>query len=130
MSRPVHFEIQADDPNRAIDFYETALGWSFTKAEGEEYWSIETGPSSKPGINGALIPRKGPPPPVTGGVPLVGYVVTVEVGDLDTMLHAVNNAGGSIVVPASQVAGIGRLAYAKDTEGNIFGLRKSAAAKA
>ena len=129
MSRPVHFEIQADDPDRAVDFYETALGWSFTKAGGDDYWSIDTGPATKPGINGALIRRKGPPPS-TGGVPLVGYVVTVEVGDLDTMLHAVANAGGTIVVPVSHVAGVGKLAYAKDTEGNIFGLRQSATPKA
>jgi hypothetical protein len=128
MSRPVHFEIQADDPDRAIDFYETALGWSFTRVGSDEYWSIDTGPASKPGINGALIRRKGPPPPSTGGVLLVGYVVTVEVGDLDTMLHAVANAGGTIVVPANEVAGVGKLAYAKDTEGNIFGLRQTALA--
>lgn len=129
MSRPVHFEIQADDPDRAIDFYETALGWSFAKAGGDDYWTIDTGPASKPGINGALIRRKGHAQQATGIAPPVGYVVTVEVGDLDTMLHAVTNAGGTIVVPMSEVAGVGKLAYAKDTEGNVFGLRQSTSTK-
>jgi predicted enzyme related to lactoylglutathione lyase len=31
MPRPVHFEIQAVDPKRAIAFYSALLGWSFNK---------------------------------------------------------------------------------------------------
>jgi len=29
MSRPVHFEIHADDPGRARAFYESVFGWGF-----------------------------------------------------------------------------------------------------
>ncbi|HEX6067919.1 MAG TPA: VOC family protein [Nitrososphaera sp.] len=31
MPRPIHFDITADDPKRAIKFYETAFGWKFQK---------------------------------------------------------------------------------------------------
>ena len=31
MPRPVHFEIHATDPQRAIRFYTQLFGWTFTK---------------------------------------------------------------------------------------------------
>ena len=34
MARVVHFELPADDPERAIAFYEQAFGWKFEKWEG------------------------------------------------------------------------------------------------
>src|SRR6185436_19469492 len=53
MNRPVHFEIPAKDPARAIKFYEGAFGWTFKKWDGPmPYWMITTGPGSEPGING------------------------------------------------------------------------------
>ena len=58
MARPVHFEIHAEDPERAIAFYETALGWSFSEVMPGAYWLITTGAADKPGINGGLKRRK------------------------------------------------------------------------
>jgi predicted enzyme related to lactoylglutathione lyase len=44
MARVVHFEIHADEPERAIEFYQSALGWEFSKWGGSgEYWLIITG---------------------------------------------------------------------------------------
>ncbi len=46
MNRVVHFEIMADDPDRAQKFYEACFGWTFQKM-GEEfggYRVIMTGP--------------------------------------------------------------------------------------
>ncbi len=41
MSRVVHFEIPADDPARAVKFYEKVFGWKFQKWEGPmEYWLV------------------------------------------------------------------------------------------
>ncbi|WP_424204801.1 VOC family protein [Sulfuricaulis sp.] len=34
MPRVVHFELPADDPQRAVAFYEKAFGWTITKWEG------------------------------------------------------------------------------------------------
>ena len=34
MPRPVHFEIQADNPERAIKFYRELFGWEFNQWEG------------------------------------------------------------------------------------------------
>jgi hypothetical protein len=61
MSRVVHFEIQASQPQTLIDFSSGLFGWSFTKWEGPaRHWLIETGPSDTPGINGGLLPQPGP----------------------------------------------------------------------
>ena len=51
MPRPIHFEIPADNPDRAIAFYQSAFGWQFMKWEGPQpYWLITTGPKDTPGI--------------------------------------------------------------------------------
>ena len=34
MARLVHFDMQADDPEHAIQFYEGVLGWKFQQWEG------------------------------------------------------------------------------------------------
>ncbi|MGZ6925056.1 VOC family protein, partial [Oryzihumus sp.] len=58
MSRVVHFEIQADDVERAKAFYGAAFGWEFqdwSGATGSAYWGIVSGPEDEPGINGGLL---------------------------------------------------------------------------
>ena len=47
------------------------------------------------------------------------------VADLDAALQRVESAGGRVVVPKDAVPDVGWLAYARDTEGNIFGLMQS-----
>jgi hypothetical protein len=125
MARPTHFEIHAEDPERAIAFYETVLGWSFARYGSNDYWLIETGTPDRPGINGGLVRRRGPGPDPAQSVPMIGYVCTMEVHSLDTYIRAVENAGGTIVVARHAIPGIGWLAYARDTEGNIFGLTEA-----
>ena len=122
MSRPIHFEIHADDPARAIDFYELVLGWTFKRFGDADYWMISTGSGDQPGINGGLVRRKGPRPDTSASAPMTGFVCTMEVKDLETFEHAVVNAGGSIAAPRHAIAGVGWLTYVRDTEGNIFGM--------
>jgi predicted enzyme related to lactoylglutathione lyase len=50
MNRPVHFEIHAEDPERAASFYSELFGWKITKWDGPvDYWLVSTG-SDTPGI--------------------------------------------------------------------------------
>jgi predicted enzyme related to lactoylglutathione lyase len=59
MPRPIHFEIHAADPQRAIKFYTQLFGWTFTKWESPmDYWLIKTGEQGTPGIDGGLLPRR------------------------------------------------------------------------
>lgn len=118
MPRPVHFEIHATDPERAITFYTTVFEWSFERWGSNPYWLISTGDG--PGIDGGLVPRQGPEP--TDNAPVNAYPSTMEVPDLDATVRRVQQAGGAVLVPRTPLPGVGWLAYCKDTEGNIFGM--------
>lgn len=122
MTRPVHFEIHADDPERAIHFYTNVFGWSFNRwGEAEPaYWVIATGTDDQPGINGGLLKRMGPAP--QEGAPVSSFVCTIDIDDLDKFSQSIKQQGGKQVVDRMPVPGVGWLAYFKDTEGNIFGL--------
>ena len=64
MPRPIHFEIPAENPERAMQFYSTVFGWKFNKWEGPmDYWIISTGQPGEPGIDGGLMPRRDPNQP-------------------------------------------------------------------
>ncbi|MEZ4729668.1 MAG: VOC family protein [Caldilineaceae bacterium] len=117
MSRVVHFEIHAENPQRAIKFYETVLGWQFSQWGGQDYWLITTGPKEQPGIDGGLVPRRG----LIDGEAVIAYVCTIDVSSLDETITAVEANGGAIALPKMPVPGVGWLAYFKDTEGNVFG---------
>jgi predicted enzyme related to lactoylglutathione lyase len=114
MTRPVHFEILADDPKKIAAFYEAALGWSISVWEGGEegYLLATTGPDDVPGINGGIMARTFPQ----------AVINTAEVESLDDMLAKVEAAGGKMVHGPTDIPGVGRHAYCSDPEGNLFGL--------
>jgi uncharacterized protein len=114
MPRPVHFEIPAEKPERAMQFYSTVFGWKFSKWAGPmEYWVISTGEPGEPGIDGGLMARRDPNQPC---------VNTIAVASVDESLQAIEKGGGVCVVPKMAIPGVGWLAYCKDTEGHIFGI--------
>lgn len=119
MGRPVHFEIHAEQPERAAAFYSALFGWSFQKWDGPmPYWLVTTGEGGV-GINGGLVQRHGAAP--AEGQAVNAYVITVDVDDCEgTVAKALAN-GGTVALPKMPIPGIGWLAYLKDTEGNIFG---------
>jgi len=118
MSRVVHFEIHADDPQRAVNFYRDVFGWQINKWEGpEDYWLITTGPKTEPGIDGAILRRNQP----VSGEGVIAFVCTVDVPSVDDTAAKITSNGGTIVLPKMAVPHVGWLVYGKDTEGNIFG---------
>src|SRR5471030_1568454 len=118
MSRVVHFEVHAENPERAIAFYQAVFGWQFTKWDGPmDYWLIVTGPDTERGINGGMIRRMGPGPLDMQAVN--AYVCTIGVTKIDESVTKALAAGGVLALPKMPIPGIGWLAYVKDTEGNI-----------
>ncbi|MDB4978381.1 MAG: Glyoxalase family protein [Candidatus Peribacteria bacterium] len=121
MSNPViHFEIQADNIERAKKFYEEAFGWKveqmMTKEQGGmDYWGLTTRPEGQPGINGGLYQR-----PAQNEIHT--YDCTIQVEDLDMAVEAVKKSGGTITQEKSEIPGVGWFARALDTEGNKVGL--------
>ncbi len=124
MSRPIHFEIHAEKPERAQAFYEKLFGWKFTQWGSESYWLIATGEKGEPGIDGGMMPRRGPVPADMAAVN--AFVCTVGVDDLDAMVGRLAEAGGTLAVPKMPIPTIGWLAYGKDPEGNLFGMMQMA----
>lgn len=122
MPRVVHFEIPADQPERASKFYSDVFGWNINKWDGPQpYWLAKTGEEGTPGINGGLMDRQHP------GQSIIN---TIDVPSVDDYLGKVTGNGGEIAMPKIAVHGVGWLAYCKDTEGNMFGIIESDAAAA
>lgn len=120
MPRPIHFEIHAENTQRAIEFYTKMFGWQFSQWGTEPYWLVKTGEKGEPGIDGGLVPRRGPGPAEMAAVN--AFVCTIDVTDLDAIVKRLVDVGGSVALPKMPVPTVGWLAYGKDTEGNIFGM--------
>lgn len=123
MPRPIHFEIHAADPQAAVTFYSELFGWTFTPY-GPGYHLIGTGEDG-PGIDGGLVPRQGANPDPADPTPVIGYVCTVGVDDVDAYVAKALALGGSVALPKMAIPGVGWLAYVKDTQSNILGLMKN-----
>lgn len=125
MLRVMHFEVAADDPQRAADFYKNTFGWEIEEWKGDvsEYWLVTTGPDNERGINGGIFKRESPLS-YSGGE-LIAYRCTVGVPSVDEYQEKVIKNGGTVTHPKMAVAGMGWLVYCKDTEGNVFGIMES-----
>jgi uncharacterized protein len=114
MPRVVHFEINSDDPERAVKFYQKVFGWKIEKWNGPvDYWLVNTGPKDQPGINGGITKRMNPQ---------ASTYNTVDVPSVDEFTKRIVESGGKVVVPRMAVPGVGYMAYCADTEGNVFGI--------
>ena len=125
MSRVVHFEIQADDLERAKAFYAAVFAWEYedySEFTGSPYWGIVTGAEETPGINGGLLARAGVSPAAKSGAN--AFVCTVVVEDYDAVETKILEAGGSVVSPKSAMVGMAWQGYYLDSEGNTFGLHQ------
>jgi len=121
MSRIVHFEIAASDPERLMTFYAQVLNWTFEKWDGpSEYWKITTGPPHEKGINGGLIRRSPTGTPIS--LPTMSFVCTASVDTLDETLAKVVAAGGTIVQSKFALPEIGWMAAVRDPEGHVLNL--------
>ena len=117
MPRVVHFEIHADDPERASDFYNGVFGWKINKWEGpQDYWLVDSTEGDEPGINGGIIKRMHPD---------LHTINTINVTSVDESATLIMEAGGKVIKAKMAVRGVGWLAYCTDTEGNMFGIMEA-----
>ena len=125
-NRVVHFEIQADDLERARKFYTAIFGWDFQKwpMPDGEYWGIMTDSkeSKQAGINGGLLKRPCPPPKPEQGTN--AFVCTVQVENYDDIEKKILAAGGVVAMPKFALTGMAWQGYYLDTEGNTFGIHQ------
>ncbi|GIF72313.1 VOC family protein [Asanoa siamensis] len=119
-----HFEIPADDVQRAERFYHEAFGWNIQDMPEMSYAMLGTTPSTPEGrpkdpgaINGGMMKRSGM---------FTAPVVTIDVDDIDEALATVERNGGSTRMGRQAVGDMGFTGYFSDTEGNLIGLWQSA----
>ena len=102
MPRIVHFEIYADDVDRASKFYSDLFGWGISKWDGPpqmDYRLVTTG-SEGPGIDGGITRRP------HEGVAGVNYV---DVESIEEYLGKVQASGGRVLQPKIPIPGVGNL---------------------
>jgi predicted enzyme related to lactoylglutathione lyase len=109
MPNIVHFEIPADDIQRAKNFYAGLFGWKIESMQSMDYMIID--PYSVPG--GGMMKRTQPEQQI---------MVNIGVPSVDEYAAKVEKLGGKIIVPKEAVPGMGYFVICKDTENNTFGI--------
>ena len=124
MDKIVHFEIPADNLERAKKFYSTVFGWKMNEMPEMDYVIVQTveldenGMPKEPGaINGGMLKREDP---------VKSPVVTISVKSIDEAAKTIEKNGGKMIRPKMAVGDMGFAAYFKDTEGNAIGLWQNA----
>jgi predicted enzyme related to lactoylglutathione lyase len=116
----VHFEIPADEPERAAKFYRELFGWEINRwegTEGMEYWMVQTVPTDpqgmpvRPGVNGGLMRRM---------FPAQAPVNYISVANVDEFVGKAERLGAKVLMGKHPVPGMGWFAQMADTEGNVF----------
>ncbi len=111
MSTVVHFEIPADDVERAKSFYATLFGWDIKEIPGMNYWIIMTC-GEKP-LGGGMMKRQNPQQTITN---------YVDVPSVEKYTALVEKLGGKVILPKTAVPEMGFFAICLDTENNVFGI--------
>ncbi len=120
MDKVVHFEIPADNVERAKKFYQETFDWKITPVPQMNYTLLGTVeideknmPKEAGAINGGLMERS---------FGIQGPVLTISVDNIDAAIEKIQKQGGKIVQGKMDVPTVGFIAYFVDTEGNILGL--------
>ena len=113
----IYFEVQAEDPTRAVHFYYKVFGWKFDEVKGLpiQYWAIETG-----GSRGGLLKRPAKTPPLHSGTN--AFVCSLEVENFDATAQTIEQQGGIVALPKFAVPNTCWQGYFVDPDGNTFGI--------
>ena len=110
----VHFEIPADNVERAKSFYSKLFGWEIKEIPGMDYWIITT--SGEKSLGGGMMKRQNP------GQPIINYVDVPSVDKVDKYAAEIEKLGGKIIFPKTAIPEMGYFAICLDTEKNTFGI--------
>lgn len=112
-----HFAINADDVERARDFYGKVFEWSFTPWGPPGFFQTRDAGGD---VQGALQQRQGNPG---------AFVPTFGVDDIRATLAAAEACGGRIAMQPFLIEGVGEIGYFIDTENNFVGVGQYVAGK-
>ncbi|WP_019633777.1 VOC family protein [Actinomadura atramentaria] len=112
---PAWLDLTVPDPTRAKQFYGALFGWEFVD------YGPETGHYTmcrRDGLDAAAIM----PPFEAASAGEPAWKVYFATDDCDASVRRAEAAGGTVLVPADDVAGQGRAAALRDPAGGRFGL--------
>ena len=114
MPRFVHIDIPADDPEREASFFKDVFDWQVTKLDGPvPYWLLTPDPVDHAALGAGIAKREQPWQTVNP---------TIRVPSADAFAAKIQAAGGTIVIPRTDIPGVGVLVTFKDPSGNIFSI--------
>ena len=115
-----HFEIPADDVERAKKFYKEVFGWRMDPVPNMDYTLVRTAETDDKGlikelgaINGGMMKRQ---------APIEHPVITIVVDDIDASFKVMKKLGGRVAQKKMPIPDMGFSAYFIDSEGNLMGL--------
>ena len=111
----VWYELLTNDPVAAKRFYDPVAGWSIaTEATGDiDYRMIEAGDGP---VGGTMTLT----PDMTAHGAKPAWLGYIGVDDVDTTIAEIEERGGTVLMPAFDMDGVGRIAMAADPQGNPF----------
>lgn len=119
MNKVSHFEIPADNVERAKKFYKI-FGWQIEDVPEMDYVMLRTvavdenrKPKEVGAINGGMMTRT---------KDVKHPVIVIEVKSVDQSIKQAVAAGGKQISDKMEIGGMGYYAYVSDTEGNVLGL--------
>lgn len=113
-------ELMTTDPRTASEFYKTLLGWGVKEMPmgGPEPYRLWTMPGAAPDQSHGGMMKIGPE---MGGAPS-HWMVYVKVDNVDDAAKRVPQLGGKILVPPTDVPGVGRFVIVQDPTGAAISL--------
>jgi predicted enzyme related to lactoylglutathione lyase len=115
----VHFDVPAENIERAANFYRQLFGWSIERLPGpmEYYGIMTTDEEGRPALGGGMGRNN------EWDTGMMNYV---GVSSIEETVARLIGLGGRVALPRTEVPGHGFLAVFIDTEGNRLGLWETA----
>lgn len=117
--KPTYFDFTVHDVDQARKFFQAVFDWKFERFPMPyEYYRIQAGAESEPGIDGGIGALKDTP--IAGGMPATQ--LTVPVANLAEAVAKVLASGGRVVEPKQPIPGIGWYATCAEPGALRFGM--------
>ncbi|WP_428333648.1 VOC family protein [Novosphingobium sp.] len=118
---PIWYELLSTNPDASTTFYEHVIGWTIgAKPSGDfDYRTIAVGDS---GVAGLMHLTRG----MAADGAKATWLFYIGVDDVDATVAAITEKGGTVIKPAWDMPGVGRMAFVTDPQGNPFYVMTSA----
>jgi hypothetical protein len=120
----IWYELLTSDADAAGEFYGKVVGWTSTNSGQQEmdyrFFSSGDGSDNKDGVGGYMAIT----PEMAQGGARPAWIGYIAVDDVDASAAAITAAGGSVLMPAMDLDGVGRMAMVADPQGAPFYIMK------